>query len=231
MKSAIRDLIEGGELIYTYQYGSTFVEKAFNRPVRISKHVVIKPWNNTFRPKPNDVVINLEQGASFGSGQHPTTRLVVKGIDYALKECGHFKENKRTDLLDIGTGSGILAIAAVLLGVKQGMGIDTDPCSIAEAKKNIKINGLEGKINVSDRALEKIDRVFSMITANLRYPTLKRLLPYMSQAVQRNGCIVLSGIKTDEIKELLDIYQDKDFLCRWKKVENDWAGVVLEKTG
>lgn len=231
VKSVIQGLIAKGELIYTYQYGSTFLEKSFNRPVRISKHVVIKPPENSFVSKPGDVVINLAQGASFGTGQHPTTRLAVKGIDYALNECGHFKENKKTCLLDVGTGSGILVIAAVLMGITKGTGIDIDPCAIAEARKNIKINGLEHRIDTCDRAFEKIDRVFSMITANLRYPTIKRLLPYMYETVHKKGFVVLSGIKTDEIKDLLNIYKEKGFLCRWKEVEQDWAGVVFEKAG
>lgn len=229
IKSVIQGLVAKGELIYTYQYGSTFLEKSFNRPVRISKHVVIKPPEKSFASKQGDVVINLAQGASFGTGQHPTTRLAVKGIDYALKECGHFKTNKKTCLLDIGTGSGILVIAAVFMGITKGMGIDIDPCAIAEAKENIKINGLEHRIKTCDRAFEKIDRVFSMITANLRYPTIKRLLPYVYETVRTKGLIVLSGIKTDEIKDLLDIYKEKDFLCRWKENEQGWAGVVFEK--
>jgi len=229
VKSIIQGLIAKGELIYTYQYGSTFLEKSFNRPVRISKHVVIKPPENSFASKPGDVVINLAQGVSFGTGQHPTTRLAVKGIDYALKECGHFKENKKTCLLDIGTGSGILVIAAVLMGIKKGVGIDIDPCAIAEARENIKINGLEHRIDICDRAFEKIDRVFSIVTANLRYPTIKRLLPYMHETVHKKGFVVLSGIKTDEIKDLLDIYKEKNFFCRWKENEQDWVGVVFEK--
>jgi len=229
VKSIIQGLIAKGELIYTYQYGSTFLEKSFNRPVRISKHVVIKPPENSFASKSGDVVINLAQGASFGTGQHPTTRLAVKGIDYALKECGHFNENKKSCLLDVGTGSGILVIAAVLMGIKKGTGIDIDPCAIAEARENIKINDLEHRINICDRAFEKIDRVFSIVTANLRYPTIKRLLPYMHETVHKKGFVVLSGIKSDEIKDLLDIYKEKGFLCRWKENEQDWVGVVFEK--
>ena len=229
VKSIIQGLIANGELIYTYQYGSTFLEKSFNRPVRISKHVVIKPPDNSFASKPGDVVINLAQGASFGTGQHPTTRLAVKGIEYALRECDYFKGSKKTCLLDIGTGSGILVIAAVLLGIKKGMGIDIDPCAIAEAGKNIKINGLGHRIDICDRAFEKIDRVFSMITANLRYPTIKRQLPYMYESVNKKGFVVLSGIKTDEIKDLLEIYKEKGLLCRWKESEQDWVGVVFEK--
>ncbi|MEA3436760.1 MAG: 50S ribosomal protein L11 methyltransferase [Thermodesulfobacteriota bacterium] len=229
VKPIIHGLIAEGELIYTYQYGSTFLEKSFNRPVRISKRVVIKPSENSFASKPGNVVINLAQGASFGTGQHPTTRLAVKGIDYTLKECSHLKENKKTCLLDVGTGSGILVIAAVLMGITKGTGIDIDPCAIAEARENIKINGLEHRIDICDRAFEKINRVFSMITANLRYPTIKRLLPYMYETVHKKGFVVLSGIKTTEIKDLLDIYKEKGFLCRWKEIEQDWVGVVFEK--
>jgi len=229
IKSVIQSLIAGGEFVYTYQYGSTFLEKSFKRPVRISKHVVIKPPENSFVSKPGDVVINLVQGASFGTGQHPTTRLAVKGLDYTLKECGHFKENKKTCLLDVGTGSGILVIAAVLLGIQKGIGLDFDPCAITEAKENTKINGLEHRIDICDRAFEKINRVFSMITANLRYPTIKKLLPYVHEAVHKKGVVILSGIKTDETKDVLDIYKEKGFLCRWKENEQDWVGVVLEK--
>jgi ribosomal protein L11 methyltransferase len=231
VKSVIQDLITNGELIYTYQYGSTFLEQSFNRPVRISKHVVIKPLEKSFNANPNDVVINLNQGASFGTGQHPTTRLSIRGIEYVAKECDHFKRNQKSGVLDVGTGSGILVIAAVLLGAHSGMGVDTDPCSIAEAKENIKINGLQHKINISDRSLEKIDQVFSMITANLRHPTLIRLLPFLSKALHKKGFMVFSGIKTGEMKRLLHIYQEKDFICRWKEVEQDWAGVVFEKAG
>jgi len=229
VKSIIQGLIAKGELTYTYQFGSTFLEKAFNRPVRISKHIVIKPPENSFIQKPDDVVINLAQGASFGTGQHPTTRLAVMGIEYALRECDYFKGSKKTCLLDVGTGSGILVIAAVLLGIQKGMGIDIDPCAIAEARENTKINGLEHRIDICDRAFEKISRVFSMITANLRYPTIKRLLPYMYETVHTKGLIVLSGIKTDEIKDLLDIYKEKGFLCIWKEIEQDWAGVIFVK--
>lgn len=229
VKSIIQGLIAAGELTYTYQYGSTFLEKSFSRPVRISKHVVIKPPENSYASKPGDVVINLVQGASFGIGQHPTTRLAVKGIEYALRECDDFKKSRKTCLLDVGTGSGILVIAAVLMGIEKGTGIDIDPCAIAEARENIKINGLEHRIDICDRAFEKIDRIFFMITANLRYPTLKSMLPYMYETVHTKGFIVLSGIKSDEVKDLLNIYKEKDFLCRWQENEQDWAGVVFEK--
>ena len=85
------------------------------------------------------------------------------------------------------------------------------------------------KIDIYDRTFEKIDQIFSMITANLRYPTIKRLLPYMYETVYPKGLIVLSGIKINEIKDLLDIYKEKNFLCRWKENEQDWVGVVFEK--
>jgi ribosomal protein L11 methylase PrmA len=100
---------------------------------------------------------------------------------------------------------------------------------VAEARENIKINGLEHRIDICDLAFEKIDRVFSMVTANLRYPTIKRLIPYIRETVHKNGIIILSGIKIDEIKNLLDIYKEKNFLCRWKENEQDWVGVVFEK--
>jgi len=172
-KSIIRDLNATGELVYTYKYGCTFLKKSFDRSVRISKHVVLKPPGKHYTPLHDDVVIQIGHGASFGTGEHPTTRLSVRGIEYVLCNDEYLKDKRETSFLDIGTGSGILVITAGMFGIKMGMGIDTDPCSRAEAKENVKLNGLKDKIDISDQPVENIHNRFSIITANLRYPTIK----------------------------------------------------------
>ena len=137
VKTVIRSLVADQELIYTYQFGCSFLERSFNKPTRISRRVVLKPHGMTYRPDVEDVVIQIQQGAAFGSGDHPTTRLAIQGIETALFETACLKKGNHSRTLDIGTGSGILAIAAVLLGIKTGTGIDIDPCARAEAGKNI----------------------------------------------------------------------------------------------
>ena len=175
------------------------------------------------------MVIDIAQGASFGSGEHPTTRLAVRGIEAALSEKNRFSKTSHTRALDIGTGSGILAIAAVSLGITKALAIDIDPCSKSEAKKNIRLNNMGHQIQVLDRDIEHINEKFFLITANLRYPTLVRLCSHISEITEQPGRVVLSGIKTDEVTDILDIYTREGFRCAWKAVEKEWVGMVFVK--
>lgn len=228
-RSAIQQMITDGELTYTYQYGSTYLEKSFNQPVRISKQVIlIPPWLN-YQMKTQDIVIRISPGASFGTGQHPTTRLAVRGIEYALLKEKHFPDQKVTTCLDVGAGSGILVIAAIKFGIEIGFGIDVDSCARAEASENVRLNQLEDRIHISGHAVHRIDRRFSVITANLRTPSLIRLCRVFSERIVENGLVILSGIKISEVADLLAIYTKNRFKCRWREIEHDWAGVVLKK--
>jgi len=230
LKTAISDLVADRQLIYTYNLGCSFLEKSFNKPTRISKRVVLKPPGMSYTPESGDVVIDIAQGASFGSGEHPTTRLAVRGIEAALSEKNRFSKTNHTRALDIGTGSGILAIAAVGLGVKKALAIDIDPCSRSEAKINIGLNNMEDQIQVLDRDIENINEKFSLIIANLRYPTLTRLCSQISKITEQPGMVVLSGIKTDEVTDILNTYTRNGFSCAWKTVEKEWAGMVFVKS-
>ncbi|MDH4205922.1 MAG: 50S ribosomal protein L11 methyltransferase [Desulfobacteraceae bacterium] len=231
LKTAISDLVLSRELKYTYQFGCSFLEKSYEKPTRVSRRVILKPPDMVYEPGSCDIVIDILKGASFGFGDHPTTRLAIQGIEAALY-------NKHGDInvddgraLDIGTGSGVLAIAAVLIGIKRAVGIDIDPCARAEAQKNIKLNGLEHRINILDTRVEDIKETYSLITANLRYPTLKRLCPHMTGITQKKGAVVVSGIKSDEVEDLLEGFTRNGFQCTWKAVEKDWIGMVLNHSG
>ncbi len=173
--------------------------------------------------------IDISKGASFGFGDHPTTRLAIQGIEAALSENHGILKADNSRALDIGTGSGVLAIAAVLLGIKRAVGIDIDPCARDEAQKNIKLNGLEHRIKILDTSVEDIKETYSLITANLRYPTLKRLCSHIAKITQKKGAVVVSGIKSDEVEDLLDNFTQNGFQCTWKAFEKDWAGMVLSR--
>jgi len=226
-KAVVRNLVSDRELMYTYHFGCSFIEKSFNKPTRISHRVVLKPQGMFFRPGVKDVVIRIQQGAAFGSGDHPTTRLAIQGIETALLETDRLKKEHHSKALDIGTGSGVLAIAAVLLGIKTARGIDIDPCARAEAGKNIQLNHLAHRISIHDHSILDIHDKFTLITANLRYPSLKRLCSHMARITEKNGAVVVSGIKTDEVSDLLNEFTRNRFKCVWKSFEKDWAGMVF----
>jgi len=230
IKAVIRDLVFSGALTYTYEFGSTFLERSFSKPVRISRHVVLTPPGRPYRPKPKDVVVQLQPGASFGIGRHPSTRLAIKGIEFVLLGDQALDKGKDSTVLDIGTGSGVLILTAVLGGMGGGLGIDIDSCARVEAAANVTINGLEDRIMISEQPLETIDQRFTMVLANLRYPSLKRLLARLTEITDKRGTLILSGLKNGEASDLLAVYTKTCFKCLWTVSELGWAGVVLQKT-
>jgi len=226
LKKAVGELVAEGELIYSYKHGCSFLEKSFDKAVRISKRIVLVPHRMKFSEKPEDVVIRLQHGISFGSGDHPTTRLGLKGIEYVFEESG-LSGNERA--LDIGTGSGVLAIACVMFGAVSATGIDTDPCARKEAAENAGINGLGNRIEIPDMPVEKIKGRFSIITANLRYPTLIRLYPLLLKLTVKSSVLVFSGIKIPEANDLSLLYTEKHFMMSRKESEKDWCAITLRR--
>jgi ribosomal protein L11 methyltransferase len=198
--------------------------------VRISSSVIVKPYNQKYIPADSDIVIDIFPGVSFGSGEHPTTRLCVKGIEYALKEKNLVRDFSHTTVFDIGTGSGILAIAALKFGIETGIGTDTDRCSISEAAKNAQINGLENRLRILTPS-EPEDTTYSLITANLRFPDIMRLFPVISKSVKPGAPVVLSGIRPDEIDAIKRRYIQNTFKCLHVSEEKNWSCLVLQSKG
>ena len=114
IKSVIRDLVAAGELVYTYEYGNTYLERSFAKPVRVSTHIVLQPPGHHCRTGAKDVAVSIKPGASFGAGNHPTTRLALQGIDFALLGNPVLPNTNPASVLDIGTGSGVLPFTALL---------------------------------------------------------------------------------------------------------------------
>jgi ribosomal protein L11 methyltransferase len=125
----------------------------------------------------------------------------------------------------------VLAIAAVKLGIENGVGLDLDPCAVAEAAQNVSLNGLAGRIEVSDHGIERIDGVFSLVVANLRLPTLDRLAAPIAALTVPGGALVMSGVQQEEQEAVVAAYGQQRFECAWSVAEDRWVGLVLNKTG
>ena len=229
-KAILKDLVAQGELEYTYEFGSTYIVPSFSKPVRISAHVVIMPAGHQYLPADDDVIIRIQPGAAFGGGRHPTTRLSVRGIEFLLKEVHPAWLNRDCALLDIGTGSAVLAIASVCLGIRKAVGIDIDPCAVAEARENVALNNYAKRINISDRKIDAINRSFSTVVANLRYPSLKKLYRQIIRLIDPDGWAVLSGFRCHEKQDLMAFYTARYFQSIWTADQLGWSAVVLKKT-
>lgn len=228
-KALLKDLVVQGELEYAYEFGTTYLVPSYDKPVRISAHVVLTPPGHCYRRAPDDVIIQIKPGAAFGNGRHPTTRLSVKGIEFILKRVRPDWLNKDCAVLDIGTGSGVLAIVAVCLGIKKGIGIDIDPCALAEARENIALNNYQNRLTISDGEIDALNASFSMVVANLRYPSLKKLYRQVARLTDACGWAVLSGFRRYERQDLLDLYTARDFQCIWAADALGWSAAVLKK--
>ena len=231
VQAAIRELVAAGELAYTFEHGATFLEPSFDRPVRVAERIVLSPPGKAFQPEAGDLVIRIMAGASFGAGRHPTTRLALQGIELALRREGTLLVRPGSRMLDIGTGTGVLAITAVLLGIESGLGIDIDPCAVSEAKENIRLNNLEERIGISTQAVEDVEPSFTLIAANLRSPTLRRLSVKIHSLLDSPGALVIAGIRVEERSEVLSAFGDARFQCEWTGEEDGWVGAVLKSIG
>ncbi len=222
-KKYLKHLISNGDLEYTNFFGRTFVEISFSKPVRISERILLTPPVVSYVKEKNDVVVILEKGISFGRGTHPTTRLCLQGIDFVLGDKTRLVDY--SNALDIGTGSGVLVIAGVLLGVNSAHACDLDSISLSEAKNNIKKNNLVDKISVGESF--DINKKYNYIFANLRFPTLIDLYETLIKITEKNSYLFLSGIKIEEIEKIKKKYLGLDFNKVWEQSEAGWVGIVF----
>jgi len=131
--------------------------------------------------------------------------------------------------LDVGTGTGILAIAMARLGVEKVVATDIDPCAVSEATHNVLANNLNEQITVSSAPLEKISTCFSVILANLAYPTLKTLSPILSAKLEQDGILILSGFKEPASKDLGQSYGEQGLRLVREDIENQWMCLTFCK--
>ena len=226
-RTRIREMVARGALSYRWDLGHAFIERSFHRPVRISPHIVLRPAALGASLDPGTVAVTLEKGAAFGTGRHPTTRLCLQGIDALLTDCRPFAHPAEATVLDIGTGSGVLVLAAVLLGMGRGLGIDRDLCAIQEAYHNVQVNALMHRVHIVSSPLDAIEDRFDLILANLRTPTLSRLVPHMIRRLKNPGAVVLSGMRVNEVTQVVSDYGRQGFTLRWRAEEKGWGAVVL----
>ena len=231
VRPIISSLLTAGELSYTYEYGTSYLEISVQRLLNISERIIILPPGVDRDPQKSSATVRISTGASFGSGRHPTTRLALRALDAAVSLATPQFNDSDTALLDIGTGSGILAITALQLGISRALGIDPDPCARVEAAENADLNGLASRFTIMDQPLSRLphSEKFTIITANLRYPTLVRLCGTIVSHLASVGLLLFSGIKSDELTFIMEVYGEKGFVCRWQAVEKGWVGLVLQQ--
>ncbi len=227
IRRALKLLVESGELAYAYQFGTSYVEKSFSSPVRLGKFIKLIPPGMTVSREPGVIPVRIMPGASFGAGNHPTTRLCISGIEFCFERWPELFHTPGSCVLDIGTGSGILAVVSLLLGVESAVGTDLDPCSKPESQTNADLNGVLERFEFSDDDICRMSRRFDLVAANLRTPTLIDLGPEIRKILKPGGALVLSGVRDDETSNVIRRYSNLGLAEERRETEKKWAGLVL----
>ena len=170
--------------------------KVHFKPVRIGERLVIKPTWEEYRKLPGDLVIEIDPGMAFGTGAHPTTRMCLEAME---RIC--FQENggRLPDpVLDVGTGSGVLSIAAALMGASRIIAVDIDPEAVRVTQENLELNGVEKAVSVSTTDLCDLTEQYQVVVANILAEELVRLSAQLTAKVADGGWLILSGILTEK---------------------------------
>jgi ribosomal protein L11 methyltransferase len=212
-----------GELTTRLVHEADWAEawKAYFPVLRVGRRLVIRPTWLDAEPGPDDVVLDLDPGMAFGTGLHPTTRLCLIALE-SLADRGRLRGAR---VLDVGCGSGILAIAAAKLGAASVVGIDVDPIAVEATLANAATNGLSGRISARLGSLPSGLPPFDVASANLIASLLVELAPALAAELRRHGTLVSSGIFIDReadvrwafAKALLDVGETWD--------EGDWVAL------
>lgn len=193
------------------------------KPIEIGKKIVVKPtWQNYDNPS-GRIIIEIDPKMSFGTGYHETTRLTLRLAEKYVKP--------GDTVLDVGTGTGILAIAAVKLGASRAYGIDIDKWSINNATENVILNGLENKIKITGEDIEEIAiSDFDILMANLTFNTNVELLPHFYRHIKDSGYLFLSGLLEKDGEAMEYELSVKNFKVLETVNEKEWIAIVSEKT-
>lgn len=198
--------------------------KAYYKPIRIGEKIVIVPAWEKYEEREGDVVVRMDPGMAFGTGTHETTRLVIGLLEKYVKE--------GVRVLDVGCGSGILAICASKLGAGLCRAYDIDPVAVKVARENIKDSGLENvTCDVSDllRQVDTTKAPYGVICANIVADIIIRMTPDIGTFMDEQSVILASGIIVERSEDVIRTFEEYGFRIVEKVEENGWCALVVMK--
>ncbi|MBQ8310016.1 MAG: 50S ribosomal protein L11 methyltransferase [Clostridia bacterium] len=197
--------------------------KAYYKPIKIGQKLVIVPAWEKYTPADGELIVRMDPGMAFGTGTHETTRLVIQLLEKYTKP--------RCRMLDVGTGSGILAICASKLGAGECRAYDIDPMAVRVANENIKDSGLKNiTCEVSD-LLRQVDRSrpYDLICANIVADIIIRMTPDVGALMHENTVLLASGIILERSEDVVECFEKNGFRIVEKLVDNGWCGLAVMK--
>ncbi len=199
--------------------------KAYFPVLRIGRRIVIRPTWRRHRRLPGDVVLALDPGMAFGTGLHPTTRLCLAGLE-AVADRGELDGAR---VLDVGCGSGILAIAAVKLGAADAFGVDTDPVAEETTLANARRNRLVRRVTAREGSLPSGRLAFDVVLANLIAGVLVPLAEPLWDELRPGGILLASGIFHDREAAVVAAFEAAGLTVTDRTTEGDWVALEARR--
>jgi ribosomal protein L11 methyltransferase len=188
--------------------------------VRIGRHFVIKPSWREYAPNIHDIVIEIDPGLAFGSGLHPSTQLCLKILE-DMPLSGQ-------TVFDVGTGSGVLSIAALKLGAKSVRAVDIDEVAMRVARENFERNRLKGRIETAiGSAAATGGRQWQIVVANILAHILIELMADLAAALSPDGKLILSGLIAEQEAEIIAAATAQNLAIIDRQTEEDWVALVV----
>lgn len=199
--------------------------KRHYHPIRVGKRLLIKPAWAEAEIGPHDTVIEMDPGMAFGTGTHPTTQLCLQAVEWFARPA--------TALVDIGTGSGILSIAAAKLGCYRVLAIDNDPDAVRVAQQNVERNGVADAVTVLHGSLESLQgtgRHFDWAIANLTANIIHAMVPHgLQHAVWPGGKFVFSGIIDEQADDVVNALAGVELDLLDTRQMGDWVMLITQR--
>jgi ribosomal protein L11 methyltransferase len=190
--------------------------------LRIGQHIVIRPSWREYAPEPKDVVIQLDPGMAFGTGLHPTTQMCLVALEELTRP--------EATVLDLGTGSGILAIAAARLGAGRVLAVDNDPIAVKTARGNVVTNGVQEAVSVVCGSLADVPGRYHLVVVNiLAKVNVEMMQEGLANRVRPGGRLITAGIIADQEPEVVAALEQKRLALVERRQTGDWVCLVAEQ--
>ncbi|MCS6837083.1 MAG: 50S ribosomal protein L11 methyltransferase [Anaerolineae bacterium] len=199
--------------------------KANYHPVRLGRRIFIRPLWVEAEAEPQDIVISLDPGMAFGTGTHPTTQLCLEALE------DHVKPGQQ--VLDLGCGSGILAIAAAKLGAAHVLGVDIDDVARRVTDENAAVNGVAQQITARTGTLEDVlatGQTFDLIVVNILARVIISMCQQgLGQTLRPGGQAILSGLILEQADEVEAALRQAGFIPTARRLQGDWVAIEAHK--
>jgi ribosomal protein L11 methyltransferase len=228
VKEKLQDLVDMG---FDIGEGTVFCElvreedwannwKKYYKPTKIGENIVIKPIWEDYSAENGDIIIELDPGMAFGTGTHETTRMCVLALQKHVKA--------DTEVFDIGTGSGILAIAAAKLGAKHVVGVDLDPVAVDSALENVEYNKLNNIEVLHGNLMDVVKGKADLVVANIIAEVIVILVDQVKEFIKSGGLFISSGIIKERESMVVEKLQSSGFTIKETMYDGEWVCITAE---